>query len=266
MVRKAIVAGMFYEDDFGKLDEQINKWGAGFDAFFIKTESKVIQPIKTLQIEMGKLDPIFEDFTDLLEDPEASYQFQMMMAQNEEAVSSFLAKYGFGLGMMGQATSDFTEEGKKDFAGFAASAGSILSGMAGHNKELAHAAAIISTAAGVTRALEYYPPPLSFIMAALQAAAGAVQIATIEATPIPSADVGAYLPKDTLVQAHRRETILPPDDSPFIKDLKSGMGGMTIHFHSPLIETKGISNSDLQRAGSELFRIIDREARRRGGH
>lgn len=65
----------------------------------------------------------------------------------------------------------------------------LTAGVAQHNRKLfelnkiaATANAIISTAAGVTKALEVYPPPLSFVMAAAQAAAGAVQIATIQST------------------------------------------------------------------------------------
>lgn len=50
------------------------------------------------------------------------------------------------------------------------------------NKAAAIANAIVSTHAGVTKALEAYPPPLSFIMAAAQAAAGAAQIQAIKST------------------------------------------------------------------------------------
>lgn len=41
------------------------------------------------------------------------------------------------------------------------------------------ALAVMNTAAGVTQALKTYPPPLSFVMGGLVAAAGAIQIATI---------------------------------------------------------------------------------------
>lgn len=50
------------------------------------------------------------------------------------------------------------------------------------NKAASIAAAIINTAVAVTKALSSYPPPLSFAMAGLQAAAGAVQIATIKSS------------------------------------------------------------------------------------
>ncbi len=50
------------------------------------------------------------------------------------------------------------------------------------NKLAAVANAVINTAQGVTRALAEYPPPLSFAMAAAQAAAGAAQISAIKST------------------------------------------------------------------------------------
>lgn len=50
------------------------------------------------------------------------------------------------------------------------------------NKAAAIANAVVNTAQGVTKALSAYPPPLSFVMAAAQAAAGAAQIQAIRAT------------------------------------------------------------------------------------
>ncbi len=47
------------------------------------------------------------------------------------------------------------------------------------NQAAAIANAVVNTAQGVTKALASYPPPLSFAMAAAQAAAGAVQIGSI---------------------------------------------------------------------------------------
>jgi hypothetical protein len=54
------------------------------------------------------------------------------------------------------------------------------------NKVASIANAIINTATGVTRALSAYPPPLSFVMAAAQAAAGLVQIQAIRSTQFGS--------------------------------------------------------------------------------
>lgn len=54
------------------------------------------------------------------------------------------------------------------------------------NKAAGIASAVVNTAQGVTKALAEYPPPLSFAMAAAQAAAGAAQIAAISKTKFGS--------------------------------------------------------------------------------
>lgn len=56
-------------------------------------------------------------------------------------------------------------------------------------KALAITTAIIDTAVGVTKALGSAPPPYNFILAALTAAAGAVQVATIKAQPMAKGGV-----------------------------------------------------------------------------
>ncbi len=71
-------------------------------------------------------------------------------------------------------------------------------GAAQHNKAMfqmhkvaATGNAIIATAEGVARALGAYPPPLSFAMAGITAAAGAVQIAAINSTQFGGGGGGA---------------------------------------------------------------------------
>jgi hypothetical protein len=54
------------------------------------------------------------------------------------------------------------------------------------NKAAGMASAVVNTAQGVTKALSEYPPPLSFAMAAAQAAAGAAQISAIAKTKFGS--------------------------------------------------------------------------------
>lgn len=62
-------------------------------------------------------------------------------------------------------------------------------------KGVAIATAIIDTAVGVTKALGSAPPPFNFVLAALTAAAGAVQVATIKAQPFAD---GGVVSKPTL--------------------------------------------------------------------
>lgn len=73
----------------------------------------------------------------------------------------------------------------------------MTAGVAQHNKAMfqlnkvaAIANAIISTHAGVTKALEAYPPPLSFVMAAAQAAAGFAQVAAIRSASFAGGGAG----------------------------------------------------------------------------
>lgn len=65
----------------------------------------------------------------------------------------------------------------------------MTQGVAAHNKKMFEinkiagiATATINTAIGVTQALRAYPPPISFVMAALQLAAGVAQIQQIQST------------------------------------------------------------------------------------
>jgi hypothetical protein len=58
------------------------------------------------------------------------------------------------------------------------------------NKKIQLASAFINVAQGVTRALAAFPPPASYVLAALTATKGALEIAAIQATPIPGAQFG----------------------------------------------------------------------------
>lgn len=57
-------------------------------------------------------------------------------------------------------------------------------------KAIAIATAIVNVARGITLALASYPPPVSFAMAAAVGIAGAIEVATIASTKIPTAETG----------------------------------------------------------------------------
>jgi hypothetical protein len=57
-------------------------------------------------------------------------------------------------------------------------------------KRMAVFSTIVDTATGVTKALASTPPPYSYVLAALTATKGAVQLAAIKAQPIPAAQMG----------------------------------------------------------------------------
>lgn len=73
---------------------------------------------------------------------------------------------------------------------YATEVGNALTTIFKGNKAASIAAAVINTAVAITKALSAYPPPWSFAMAALQAAAGAAQIAAIKSTSAPKFATG----------------------------------------------------------------------------
>lgn len=82
----------------------------------------------------------------------------------------------------GRAMAQASAFSAKNMDALASTVSSNLSTIFGETKGVAIATAIINTAQGVTQALAQYPPPISFAMAAIQAAAGAAQIAAIRNT------------------------------------------------------------------------------------
>jgi len=77
------------------------------------------------------------------------------------------------------------------------------------NKAVAIMSAIINTAQAVTKTLAEYPFPLSAVMAAAQAALGAVQISLIKNQPIPLAK-GAIFKRPTYLVGEAGEEALIP--------------------------------------------------------
>lgn len=118
-------------------------------------------------------------------------------------------------------------------------------------KAVAIGEAIVSTAAGVARALKDYKFPLGLAVGALVAAAGAVQIGTIASQ---SFAVGTpKIPHDMTAQVHKNEMIIPATFSDAIRsgDLSlSGSGngggsGITIDLRGS--EFNGITDSMVEK-------------------
>ena len=94
---------------------------------------------------------------------------------------------------------------------------SIASTLAGENKEVQTATALINTFVGVSQALASAPPPYSFIQAGLVLATGLANVAKIQSTQVPSYAKGIeYLTGDPqgptggiFVEAHKGERIVP---------------------------------------------------------
>jgi TP901 family phage tail tape measure protein len=83
-------------------------------------------------------------------------------------------------------------------------------------KAMAYAQAVINTAIAVTTALASAPPPFNLILAALSAAAGALEIATIQGTPMANGGViPTGYPNDTYpAMLSSGETVVPPGKLP----------------------------------------------------
>lgn len=80
-------------------------------------------------------------------------------------------------------------------------------------KAVAILSAIVNTAAGVVKALASSFPPFNIILAAITAAAGAVQIAVIKSTPLPLAKGGIVTEKtEALIGEAGPEAVIPLDN------------------------------------------------------
>lgn len=122
-------------------------------------------------------------------------------------------------------------------------------------KAVAITTAIIDTALGVTKALGSAPPPYNFVLAALTAAAGAVQIATIKAQPFAE---GGVITKPTFglvgeyPGATRNPEIITPERlmRSVFREEAGGMGGK--------VEVYGVIR------GSDIFLSNEKATRDRG--
>ena len=174
----------------------------------------------------------WDELYDLVETPGLDLIWEQQMSNMKEKTLEFMAWLIPGMAFMVDEVTDDTEDmGKKTKITFDKIAGDV--GMALHmigtrNKGVALASAIINTAQAVTKALSAYPPPYSFVMAAVQAAAGLAEILTIKKQVIPKAEKGAYLPSPAIIEAGhgaKGEVILPLDKAP------GGIGGGTNNFY-----------------------------------
>ena len=109
------------------------------------------------------------------------------------------------------------------------------------NKIAGIANAIVNTSEGITKALASYPPPVSFAMAALQAAAGFAQVSAIRSQSF-SGGGGGTTPSAAGSAATINDT---PVNSGFGADI-SGFGGaqkeININFDSTITDTTAVRN------------------------
>lgn len=123
------------------------------------------------------------------------------------------------------------------------------------NKQLAIISAIINVAQGVTAALKV-DPPLGFILAALVAASGALQIGVISSQPTPKFEKGGKVKGErhyaggTLIEAERDEMIINRNDAMkndrLLNAINSGSADKFIfdHYIAPALKTQQRKNAE----------------------
>ncbi len=91
-------------------------------------------------------------------------------------------------------------------------------------KKLAMAMAVVDTAMGVSKALGSAPPPMNFIMAAMTAASGAVQLATIQSTQYQGREKGGPVSAGTpyIVGEKRPELFIPGQSGTIVPYVPNG--------------------------------------------
>lgn len=104
--------------------------------------------------------------------------FVVKMAAIEEA----LRRGTITMRQFGEMTRRVQKENQEHILDLGSATATALTTIFGKNKAAAIASAIINTAVGITRALATLPPPFSWAQAALIAASGAAQLATIKST------------------------------------------------------------------------------------
>lgn len=196
-------------------------------------------------------------------------QWKSSMSNMKDDTLNFMASIipgiAFMTGNVGNSIVKMGEKTKATFGEIAADVGMTLHMIGSKNKAVSYASAIINTALAVSKALSAYSPPLSFLMAALQGAAGMAEVATIKEQSIPSAEKGAYLPSPTIIEAGHGpmgEVVLPLDKAPI------NMGGGTkvdLNFYAPIISTVGLSERDMDEAAEYLLDKMKGEIERYGG-
>ena len=145
--------------------------------------------------------------------------------------------------------------------GALATMSSALTQAAAENKKFAAAAkvvaiglAIVNTAVGVTNALAVPPPWLGMTLAAIIAAAGAIQIATIAATPLAEGGI-VTRPTNALIGEAGPEAVIPLNRF-------GGNLGTTQNIHIEINNLAVRSDEDIEKLTEEISLRLAREAER----
>lgn len=126
-------------------------------------------------------------------------------------------------------------------------------------KALATAMAVVDTAMGVAKAIGSGLPPYNFIMAGLTAAAGAVQIATIQSTQFQAREFGGPVSAGTpyIVGEKRPELFVPNQSGTIVPYVPQGGGGK-VEVTQVFQTSAGVSdaiNAEIRRAAPYLMKL-----------
>jgi flagellar biosynthesis chaperone FliJ len=163
---------------------------------------------------------------------------------------------------------------------------SLEANAAKEQKAIALGETIVNTAAGVARALKDYPWPLSIIVGAIVAAAGAVQAKLIASQPVGLAEGTVFTRRTVLYTPAGREVQMGEGGEPEVlspvskirqavreeiaamraafpsRQLLAGGRELHVHIESPLIVANGLDEQHVRQAGNLLWKVIEDEARR----
>lgn len=145
------------------------------------------------------------------------YEWEKSMTGSAEAQQNFINKSLAAVGIYTDGVTAASEDRAKSEIGIFEKIGSASLMALGQSKLGVIAQATMSTYAGAAKSLEMFGMPWAIPFIALSIASGFKQVKAIEATGIPSAAKGAYIPNPAIIEAGHGtfgEVVLPLDRAP----------------------------------------------------
>lgn len=170
-------------------------------------------------------------------------------------IQTQLGGIAFVAGSTGEAFKENAEYMEVTGADMAAAVGTTFSSLAGQNKALAVAGAIISTYAGAAKSLQMYGMPFAIPFIAMAIAAGMKQVKGIQAQTIPSGLEGGLTTKEGIYHLHPGELVTPASRVSNVYNQTTG--GARAVFNINVTTTRAVN-------AEQLFKDMQREARRYG--
>jgi uncharacterized membrane protein YgcG len=158
-------------------------WGAMMEATAINMPEKVAAPIVQSTQAMAEAKRLHN--MAMMEGKRITEEMQTpdeKLIARQQRLNELFAQGAISVETYGRAMAQASAFSSKNMDALASNVSTNLSKIFGESKGVAIATAVINTAQAVTRTLAAYPYPINVAMAALTAAAGAAEIATIRST------------------------------------------------------------------------------------